>query len=936
MLQLRTIFSCLLLVAFNLLNAQELPPIINYTPINYEGGNQNWSITQTQNKFIYVANNDGLLEFNGEKWTLHTVPNNTVVRSVGSVGNTIFSGSYMDFGYWKKDDNNSLNYTSLNTTLGVEVIEDEQFWTILTIGTRVLFQSLNRIYIFNTENNTIKIVESNKTIHKMFQVDNSIYFHVLNEGIYSILDGKKKLISTAQVFKDDTVVGLFKNENQLVAITGNSGFLIISKEDGLPFSKKINETISKLSIYSSTLLNDGAIVLGTISNGLIKINIEGEIDYQINQYTGLGDNTVLSLFEDIDNNLWIGLDNGIDCVNTTSSLANYIDQIGNIGTVYTSISYNGYLYLGTNQGLFYKKTGSKESFNIIANTEGQVWTLKVLDNTLFCGHNKGTFIINEDNKPDLISQIAGTWDIKPLINNPNVLVQGNYNGLHILEKETSSWRYKNKIEGFDISSRYFELINNDKILVSHEYKGVYVVVVDKKLTKVLDVKKDLSVQKGSNSSITTFDSRILYASAQGIFQYYEKVAAFEKIEMLSTLVTKDQYISGKMVVDPENTLWFFTKSYINAISKETLSNDYQIKQLPIPFTLRNEMKGFENIASMGDDKYLFGTSKGYIIIDISEKFKKSHKISLNKVGSGTSKNNLIDVSLISEGIFEAANNYISFEYSIPEYSKYLEAEYSYKLDGSKMNEWSNWSTKPNVSFENLRFGDYTFEVKSRVNNEIIEDTVAYKFQISRPLYLSYLAIAFYLFALIIFILLLNVYYKRMYKKEQQRIIEKGNKEITLKELENQKKIIQLKNEKLNQDIEARNRELAISTMSMIKNNNTLNTLKTDLIQLNNEVNLKPIIKKIDKTLNSNEDWEFFEEAFNHADKDFFKKVKSIHPQLTANDLRLCVYLRLNLSSKEISPLLNISHRSVEIKRYRLRKKINLSREINLNNYFIEL
>ena len=168
------------------------------------------------------------------------------------------------------------------------------------------------------------------------------------------------------------------------------------------------------------------------------------------------------------------------------------------------------------------------------------------------------------------------------------------------------------------------------------------------------------------------------------------------------------------------------------------------------------------------------------------------------------------------------------------------------------------------------------------------------------------------------------------------MLEKSSKEIALKELETQKQIIQLKNEKLHQEIEARNRELAVSTMSMIKKNNVLNDFKKELLQYSEIESIAPLIKKINKSLNDKDDWEFFEEAFNHADKDFFKKVKSLHPNLTANDLRFCVYLRLNLSSKEIAPLLNISHRSVEIKRYRLRKKINLNAKVNLNNYFIDL
>ena len=84
------------------------------------------------------------------------------------------------------------------------------------------------------------------------------------------------------------------------------------------------------------------------------------------------------------------------------------------------------------------------------------------------------------------------------------------------------------------------------------------------------------------------------------------------------------------------------------------------------------------------------------------------------------------------------------------------------------------------------------------------------------------------------------------------------------------------------------------------------------------------------------DWKLFEEAFNNADSDFLKKVKSIHPNLTPNDLRLCAYLRLNLSSKEIAPLLNISARSVEIKRYRLRKKMELYHEKSLVEYILEI
>ena len=184
---------------------------------------------------------------------------------------------------------------------------------------------------------------------------------------------------------------------------------------------------------------------------------------------------------------------------------------------------------------------------------------------------------------------------------------------------------------------------------------------------------------------------------------------------------------------------------------------------------------------------------------------------------------------------------------------------------------------------------------------------------------------------------LNLSYRGYYKRQRDRMLKAKTADLELRDLAAQKEIMALKNQQLQQDIEARNRELAISTMSMINKNTTLNKLKSELVKSKEESeNIAPALSIIDQALKNDQDWEFFEQAFNHADKKFFKRIKEKHPSLTPNDLRLCVYLRLNLSSKEIAPLLNISARSVEIKRYRLRKKLDLERDVNLSEYVINL
>jgi DNA-binding CsgD family transcriptional regulator len=223
------------------------------------------------------------------------------------------------------------------------------------------------------------------------------------------------------------------------------------------------------------------------------------------------------------------------------------------------------------------------------------------------------------------------------------------------------------------------------------------------------------------------------------------------------------------------------------------------------------------------------------------------------------------------------------------------------------------------------------------NGIILENPLTYNFKVTPPWYRSTLAMMLYILLGTLILIGLNLSYRGYYKRQRDRMLKAKTADLELRDLAAQKEIMALKNQQLQQDIEARNRELAISTMSMINKNTTLNKLKSELVKSKEESeNIAPALSIIDQALKNDQDWEFFEQAFNHADKKFFKRIKEKHPSLTPNDLRLCVYLRLNLSSKEIAPLLNISARSVEIKRYRLRKKLDLERDVNLSEYVINL
>lgn len=918
------------------INAQELSPIQNYTPIEYAAGNQNWSITQSIDKHIYIANNGGLLEFNGAVWKLYQSPNGTPLKSVKIINDRVFTGSYMEFGYWIKDDFGVLIYNSISSKIEQPLIEDEHFWNISKFKDWVLFQSLDRIYIYNTINGSIDILDAKTTRASILEVGNKIYFQKINEGIFTIDNGKSVLVSDNDIFKTDIIIGAFLKENKILFVTEQSKFYFLDEAMLTKWDISADVVLSKRETYSALRLNDGSFVLGTISNGVYHLDNDGTILNHINQEKGLNNNTVLSLFQDVDQNLWLGLDNGLSVINLDSPFNEYIDHNGVLGVVYTAVLYEDILYLGTNQGLFYKRRDEDVDFQLVDATQGQVWLLKVVNGTLFCGHHKGTYVI-ENGQANQISDVPGTWDIHKIESNSNLLLQGNYKGLSILEKINGQWSFRNKIEGFNSSSRFFEFLDIEHIVVNHDYKGIFDLKVDTGFNEIIEVTQKES--KGTGSSLLKYDDEVIYTTINGVFKYITEQQDFGKDSILtSKFFNADESIIG--ILKPTNNsekIWGFTNDNIICVSPGILSDVPQRLKISIPDFFRRSMGilGFESIVHLKDEVYLIGIANGYVTVDLNKVKQNEYQISINSISKEFYDAPNINIKLEGFNEFKSSENNLKFLFNVPEFDKYTEAEYQYRLE-EVYNEWSTWSSNSEVSFKNLPYGTHTFEVRAKVGNNLSKNTASYEFMISKPWYLTYGAIFCYLVLMTLLVVFIHKLYKGYYKKQQNQLLNESKKRLKRKKLKNQKRIVQIKNAQLKELIESKNRELAISTMSIIKKNEFLNSIKEQLNESSVDSQVKSVIRTIDRNINNVDDWKFFENAFNNADKDFLKKVKNVHPELSANDLRLCAYLRLNLSSKEIAPLLNISVRSVEVKRYRLRKKMNLLREDGLTEYIMDL
>lgn len=926
----RSIIFIFSVFGFFALIGQELPPIQTYTPELYKAGSQNWNISQNDSGVIYVANNEGLLSFDGAHWRLYPSPNASILRSVYVHNNVIYSGAYMDFGYWKSLPDGNLQYVSLVDTLDFKMLEDEQVWNINHYKQFIVFQSLNRLLIYNQVTNSLSTLNPpTDTILKSYFVDEDVYIQTNDFSIYKINSDELIKVASGASLNQKLVIKIFDKGKDLLFLTEKDGFFALRPNQIIPWRISAQKLLEKSLVYSATQINDDYYAIGTVTDGLILLDIYGNIVFSAKKGSGLNNNTVLSTFVDATHNLWVGLDNGLAFINLNSDNQFYFDDLGSLGAIYTSATHDNKLYLGTNQGLFYKELSADGVFKKINGLAGQVWNLTLIDNTLFCAHNLGVFEINGTKVNPIFTEV-GAW--KFLDVDKNTILVGTYNGLHVLKRKKNLWAHHHKLDGFDISSRFFEITSDTTALVSHGYKGVFSLKLDKELTQIQEA-TILPIEKGP-SSLSKMSGNAYYFNGDGFYQYDSKENKFDFNARITTILKEDTFTACKMESINDNQLFLFGKEYIYKLEKNIFSEELEVSRYFIGELIRKDVLGFENITFLSESNYLIGSREGYLITNFSSNPKITNDIIISQV---TTKNVLQQTKVLDiDGNNDIPYDFntITVDFSLPEFQYGDKIKYRYMLEGYNKS-WSKWDNLNQITFGNLRYGTYTLTIQARIS-DAATTTIQRDFSILKPWYATNVALFSSIGLFFFMAFSVNKAYERYYTKQQARLIKENNQKLELIELRNNEKLIQLENKSLEENVQSKNRELAIATMAIVKKNQFLKTILQDLENMESNPLVTRVIRIIKRNSKKDDDWDFFREAFDNSDKDFLKNLKIKHPKLTHNDMRLCAYLRLNLTSKEIAPLFNISAKSVEIKRYRLRKRMNLSRDENLVDYIINL
>ncbi len=929
------------------------PLVQQYTKSEYRAGNQNWAVATGTNGVMFVANADGLLAFDGQYWTQHHLPNKSTVRSVAvdSTGR-VYTGGLAEFGYWEDAGYGQMNYYSISKLLGSDEQTMDEIWKIVIDGSRVYFQSFSTLYIY--ENNTLRTVKgSGQPFLFLHRVNDRVFIELIPSGLHELQGDQLVPVAGNTVLQGASILTMLPfTDGRILIGTAKEGLFLM---DG-PVIQKWHNAADDL--LKAAQLNNGLKVLdhyyafGTILQGVIIIDEEGRIVQHLHKGNGLQNNTVLGINTDHQQNIWVGLDNGIDRIEINAPLYYYADNSGSIGTVYAARIFLGNIYLGTNQGLFYSPWPADGSyrpfaFTLVEGSQGQVWDLTVADGELLCGHNDGTYKV-VGNKLVKLSAVTGGWTLKAMANRPTTLLQGTYTGLALFNRTAQGWQLVRRIGGYSDPTQFIEPQSATKVWASG-YKGLRLLTLDEQLEQVRQVHSyDTASGLPPSMFVNVFNlgGSPVFATDSGFYRYDDITDRFYPYEQLNSKLGSFAF-SNKIIPADTNRYWFINRARVSLIHFGP-KGEIQVDSTQFATLSGRMMKFYESINRVREDLYLISLDDGFAIFQAPDVSARRARLPVPLIRTVSNITDSLSGGWYITGTspeIPYQHNNIRISYAMPWYSA-IPLQYQFYLEGYSRT-WSEWSEVAQKDFTNLRAGDYRFRVRAKTADGTLSGIADFSFKVLPPWYLSWGAWVVYVILAVLLFVAGRSWYRHKIQKHQQMVQEnmtKQQQELLKKEAEeNEQRLMKLKNEQLEQELASKNRELANSAMNIVYKNELLNNVHDEMLQLKDHEGrrlsneqLRRINKIIEDARSDERDWNIFEESFNEAHENFFKKLKADYPELVPNDLKLCAYLRMNMSSKEIASLLNITTRGVEIRRYRLRKKLNLPHHKNLTEFLLEL
>ena len=945
---------------FALTTSAQIPTLRNFSPIEYNGGTQNWEIGEMRDNLMAFANNHGLIVFDGENWQIHPVANYTSVRSLAFDAKKlcVYAGASDEFGYF--DINTAtfnVEYHSLSKLLPANMRIFGEIWKIhLLPSGEVLFQGREHLFSLRQGNKLITLKTAG-AIDNSSLVGDRVYVST-KTGIYIYHGGKLSPLPGTGNLTGKHVSGVVQYNGKVMFVTMSDGLFIYDGHTATPFELDISPLLKDNNVFCAAA-GKRYIGFGTIKNGLIVKDLQTGSNYYVNTNTGLQNNTVLSMSFDSLDNIWLGLDMGLSYVMLESSYGNLLGANNTIGTGYTSAISGNQLYMGTNQGLFSIPFPLQNSIlppkaQTVEGVVGQIWSLQNIDGTLLCGANDGAYVVGAGTVRR-IDGLVGTWGFRKLNDHPGYLLTCDYDGLAVLKQEGGSITLHSRLSNFHEASGNFEQDSDGSIWLSHWHKGVWHFRLSDDMTRVENLEyyhNGAGLVADDNNLVCKIDGRVYVSSVDGFHQYDERNRKLKHCDWMNNLF--NTYGEALHVTQaPDGMIIAYKADYL-AVAERQHNGKYQSRQVGYDNMVQQMQMGLGNIGFLENRQIVLNSNNGFFVMRPQKKdAAKTNHVMVRRIYSTNTGDTLVYMrcpELVKEEVvLPHSLNSIRIEYVMPEYRGEKGVLYSCYLEGYEK-EMSTMSHSSSKEYTKLEKGKYIFHVKAR---NLVDGTESESQIVIRILpawyetwwaYLLYIILAVTgIWALLRYMNLRAEKELRKVKKEKERQMKEQQMEFHLAEEKKEKELAKLRSKQLEVELKHKSSELSDSAMNLVRKNDMLQAIDQNMEQLSESVRreetkarlvkkIGDIRKEIKMHMNDDDNWNKFEENFNLVYDNFSQKIMEAFPQLKKSDLKLCVYLRMGLSSKEMASLLNTSVRSIETARYRLRKKLDIDTGSNLTDF----
>jgi DNA-binding CsgD family transcriptional regulator len=626
-------------------------------------------------------------------------------------------------------------------------------------------------------------------------------------------------------------------------------------------------------------------------------------------------NSILSIAQDKENDLWLGLDNGIAHIEVNSPISIFYDSSGDLGSVYSVASTDkGYL-MASNHGIF-KYENKKMS--LIPNTQGQAWNISKINDKYLIGHTEGTFVYEKGSFFKLNAQNGG-WNMAKS-NIDNSYLQATYSGV-IIYNNANDLNQKLVVKGLVKPIKYVAQNRKNEIWAADNNRGLYRILYnDTDKPKIENTTQRSKISNDFGVKIFEFRNEILFLIHNSWYTYNSITDELEENELFNA---NFKHVSDIVAIDEnhfmvlQDGLLYHVYAEGNKFIKNSIQEKYYKGKI-----INNNLKVFKY-----KDSYLLNLDDGFISLQLKYENKLRTKVKIEAFSNDILVANNSKIKHNSELRIHA----ISGIYGA------TRPDLFYRINGTKeflpINEGL-------LVLNNLNSGSH--EVVFYHNDGIHYNKVArFQFVVAKAWYFSFWMLLVYL---IVIGAVLYLYYKWNKMKYIQKL------KLQEEELKHQKKILEMELKAENElnsqeyekhilelEIQSKSSEVAGKSLSIAKQSEMIENIQGILDSETDFNKLKSEIKKAIKinAVNKHE-WETFETNLNQIHNEFIVSLSKKYPNLTPKDIKLCIYLKMNLSSKEIAPMMNISFRGVELHRYRLRKKLNLLQEENLSKFLLTI